>query len=113
MDWVSIGQRIRKQREFLGITREKFAETLDITPKFCADIELGIKGMSVPTLCRIAHALSLSTDYILFGKDDTTGSAVFWSDIAPMVDSLDISQLPYVEAVLKAAIQAVNYTKKS
>lgn len=55
MDWVAIGGRIRKQREYLGLTREQFAEKLDITPKFCADIELGTKGMSVPTLCRIAN----------------------------------------------------------
>ena len=53
MDWVAIGGRIRKQREYLGLTREQFAEKLDITPKFCSDIELGVKGMSVPTLCRI------------------------------------------------------------
>ena len=70
MDWVAIGGRIRKQREYLGLTREQFAEKLDITPKFCADIELGTKGMSVPTLCRIATTLSLSTDYILFGKQE-------------------------------------------
>ena len=28
MDWVSIGGRIRRQREFLGYTREQFAELL-------------------------------------------------------------------------------------
>ena len=67
MDWTSIGKRIRKQREFLGYTREVFAEKLDVTPKFCSDIELGIKGMSVPTLCKISEILGLSTDYILFG----------------------------------------------
>lgn len=44
MDWVAIGGRIRKQREYLGLTREQFAEKLDITPKFCADIELGSQG---------------------------------------------------------------------
>ena len=44
MDWVSIGGRIRRQREFLGYTREQFAELLDVTPKFCSDIELGVNG---------------------------------------------------------------------
>ena len=68
MDWVEIGARIRSQREVFGYTREHFAEMLDVTPKFCADIELGKKGMSVPTLCRIASVLKLSTDYILFGE---------------------------------------------
>ena len=77
MDWVAIGGRIRKQREYLGLTREQFAEKLDITPKFCSDIELGVKGMSVPTLCRIASTLSLSTDYILFGKQEKKDK--FWA----------------------------------
>ena len=47
MDWVAIGGRIRKQREYLGLTREQFAEKLDITPKFCADIE--------PRVCPCRH----------------------------------------------------------
>ena len=67
MDWVAIGSRIRKYREHFGFTRETFAEKLDVTPKFCADIELGNKGMSVQTLCKISDVLKLSTDYILFG----------------------------------------------
>lgn len=70
MDWAAIGTRIRKQRELFGYTREVFAEKLDITPKFCSDIELGVKGMSVQTLCKIAAVLKLSTDYILFGTAD-------------------------------------------
>ena len=48
MDWMAIGSRIRTQREYLGYTREQFAELLDVTPKFCSDIELGAKGISVP-----------------------------------------------------------------
>ena len=51
MDWNAIGSRIRKQREYIGYTREQLAELLDVTPKFCSDIELGVKGMSIPTLC--------------------------------------------------------------
>lgn len=53
MDWGTIGARIRKQREFMGLTREQLAEKIEVTPKFCSDIELGVKGMSVPTLCRL------------------------------------------------------------
>jgi transcriptional regulator with XRE-family HTH domain len=75
MDWVTIGSRIRKQRECFGYTRESFAEKLGITPKFCADIELGNKGMSVQTLCNIASILKLSTDYILFGDDANSQSS--------------------------------------
>ncbi len=65
-----IGNRIRKQRELLGYTREYLAEKLEVSTKFCSDIELGHKGMSIETLCKISSILNLSTDYILFGKGD-------------------------------------------
>lgn len=109
MDWVSIGGRIRKQREYLGLTREQLAEKLDITPKFCSDIELGVKGMSVPTLCRIATTLSLSTDYILFGKQEKREKLSVFKALSPMVESVAPSQLPYLESVLKAVISAMNH----
>jgi transcriptional regulator with XRE-family HTH domain len=109
MDWVSIGGRIRKQREYLGLTREQLAEKLDITPKFCSDIELGVKGMSVPTLCRIATTLSLSTDYILFGKQEKKEKLSVFKALSPMVESVAPSQLPYLESVLKAVISAMNH----
>lgn len=109
MDWIAIGGRIRKQREYLGLTREQLAEKLDITPKFCSDIELGVKGMSVPTLCRIATTLSLSTDYILFGKQEKKEKLSVFKALSPMVESVAPSQLPYLESVLKAVISAMNH----
>ena len=109
MDWVAIGGRIRKQREYLGLTREQFAEKLDITPKFCADIELGTKGMSVPTLCRIATTLSLSTDYILFGKQEKNDKLGMLKALSPMVESVTAGQLPYLESILKTVISAMNH----
>lgn len=74
MDWTVVGSRIRKQREYLGYTREQLAEQLDVSTKFCSDIELGVKGMSIPTLCKIARILRLSTDYILFGTLEQSGA---------------------------------------
>ena len=69
MEWAEIGSRIRRQREYLGYTREQFAELLEVTPKFCSDIELGIKGMSVPTLVyqdgMIIEATAEQTDLLL------------------------------------------------
>lgn len=63
-----IGTRMKAQRELLGLTREELAERLDITPRFCYDLELGLKGMSIPTLCKLSNVLKVSTDYLLFGE---------------------------------------------
>ena len=103
MDWSAIGRRIRSQREFLGYTREQLAELLDVTPKFCSDIELGVKGMSVATLCRLSEVLRLSTDYILFGRD-ADGS----SPITLMLRSCSKTELAYAEQLLKTFLLAMH-----
>lgn len=64
-----IGSRMKKQRELQGLTREQLAEKLDITPRFCYDLELGLKGMSVSTLSKLSESLNITSDYLLFGED--------------------------------------------
>lgn len=77
LNYELIGSRIRSKREALGYTREQLAEILDISPKFCSDIELGLRGMSLNTLINISQALYLSTDYILFGNETEKDSSPF------------------------------------
>ena len=82
---------------------EAFAEKLDITPKFCADIELGNKGMSVQTLCNISSILKVSTDYILFGtsQQDCSLSSMMLQHCTP-------EEQRYAEEILKTFIMAMN-----
>lgn len=108
MDWVTIGARIRRQREYLGYTRDEFAELLDVTPKFCSDIELGAKGMSVPTLCRISRILRLKTDYILFGKQETA----FSEPLTLLLESCTDSERVYAEQLLKTFLIAMTAKKE-
>ena len=62
-------QRIRKAREDLGYTREKFAEKLDVSVSYLAELERGRTGISVKMLVKVCNVLGLSADYILFGSD--------------------------------------------
>jgi transcriptional regulator with XRE-family HTH domain len=59
--------RIRKAREEQGYTREKFAEALDVSVSYLAELERGRTGVSVKMLIKICKVLGLSADYILFG----------------------------------------------
>ena len=74
LDYKEIGMRIRAQRELLGYTREQLAEKLDVSTKFCSDIELGVKGVSIQTLAKLSDLLNLPTDYILFGESGAGNS---------------------------------------
>ena len=61
--------RIRKAREDLGYTREKFAEKLDVSVSYLAELERGRTGISVKMLIKVCNVLGLSADYVLFGAE--------------------------------------------
>ena len=62
-------RRIRKAREDLGYTREKFAELLDVSVSYMAEVERGRTGISVKMLVKICNVLGQSADYVLFGEE--------------------------------------------
>ncbi len=61
--------RIRKARENMGYTREKFAEKLDVSVSYLAELERGKTGISVKMLTKVCNILGLSADYVLFGEE--------------------------------------------
>lgn len=61
--------RIRKARENMGYTREKFAEKLDVSVSYLAELERGRTGISVKMLIKVCNVLGLSADYVLFGTE--------------------------------------------
>lgn len=60
--------RIRKAREDMGYTREVFAEKLDVSVSYLAELERGRTGISVKMLIKVCNVLGLSADYVLFGN---------------------------------------------
>ena len=96
-NYSEIGSRIPEQREYLGLSREAFAEKIGVTPKFCSDIELGLKGMSLPTLCKISKVLHLSTDFLLFGEKPGETA----DQISLMLSQCSSKRRAYAEQILK------------
>ena len=64
-----VGERIQRLRKERKLTTEKFAEDCDISVRFLYDIERGQKPFSIEVLYRIAVALEVSCDYLIFGQD--------------------------------------------
>lgn len=67
-----VGKRLRRVRSQMELTREQFAEQVDISPQFLAELENGKKGMSAHTLFKICSHFDLSADYILLGRISST-----------------------------------------
>lgn len=68
LNFKDIGTRIRLEREKLNLTREKFAEIIELSPFYIGQIERGDRKMSVETIVKIANTLHVSIDYLLNGS---------------------------------------------
>lgn len=71
VELLMMGERIRKNRELLGMTRDQLSEKMGITTKFLSDVEYGYRGLSLKNLCKISQILGVSADYLLLGSDSS------------------------------------------
>lgn len=104
IDSIEMGERIKKQRLLNGYSREKLAEMADITPRFCYDIELGLKNISVNTLCKLSDALQVSVDYILFGPSSSKDEI---EPIMGMISLCPLDKRQHLEQIISHYIQAI------
>lgn len=87
--------RIRKAREDLGYTREKFAEKLDVSVSYLAELERGRTGISVKMLTKVCKVLGLSADYVLFGSERPEDS-----NRLDAIHRIDEKYLPLLDKVI-------------
>ena len=104
---ILVGERIRKQRQLNGYSREKLAEMVDITPRFCYDLELGLKNMSVNTLYKLSNALHVSVDYILKGSSNTSDD---YEPFISMISLCPANKRDHLEKIIAHYVQAVQNT---
>lgn len=67
---LELAARIRQIRENAGLTQEKFAELLGITLSAYKKIESAENQISLDGLRKLEKELKVSSDYILFGKNE-------------------------------------------
>ena len=65
---VEFGQRIKEQRNRMGLTQEELALRLNISHEHMNKIERGRRGCSIDILLELSEILGVSTDYLLAGR---------------------------------------------
>ena len=63
---AALGARLRALRTEYKISRDELARRADINPRFLSDVESGAKGISAQSLFKLAQALRVSADVLLF-----------------------------------------------
>ena len=64
---VQVGTRVWNCRTQRGLSREKLAERLDITPQYVSDIEQGKKCMSMSIFVEMSQVLEVSMEFLAYG----------------------------------------------
>lgn len=64
---MEVGRRIRQARESAGLTQERFAELVGISPQNVSCVERGVAGVSLTVLRRMCQILSVPSDTLLMG----------------------------------------------
>lgn len=108
MDKSLVGKRVRRHREMQHLTREMFAEKIDISPQFLAEIENGTKGMSSETLYKICEQSDASADYILLGRNESTSS----SPAAKMLNEIPPQYSILIEDVIRSFKNTIDLSSR-
>lgn len=93
---IDIGERIRKQREILNLSREQLAGKADLSVPFLCDIENGKKCPSVYMFQKLVEALDVSADWLIFGDRDRSAH----ESINRLLDGMNINELGSMEKVI-------------
>ena len=72
---MTLGERIRKRRQELGIGQRELARRLDIRHATISDLERGVqKDMTIALLRKLARALGVTSDWLIgMYEDDDQG----------------------------------------
>ena len=79
MDYVKLGERVRKQRILNQLTQEQLAERTGISTSFVGHIERGEKKASIETIVALCNAMEVSPAVLL---QDSLSDAVMQSHLA-------------------------------
>ena len=68
---METGERIRRERVAIGMSRRQLAELIGVSEKTVVSIETGEHGTTIYRMIEIADALNTSLDYLLRGYADS------------------------------------------
>lgn len=101
-DWKGFGNRVKTNREKIGMTKERFAEKINRSENYVAELEKGNTSCSVHTLHQISKVLKIPTDQLLYGEVDMKKEYTNKEIILEMIERCDEDQLEVIKDLIVA-----------
>ena len=97
---------IKEARLAMGLTREVFAERVDISPRYLANIENSNKNPSFKVVIDIARELSLSIDEVIFHEKSLAKDRK--TELIEKINRCDENSLEILEVLTNALLNLQN-----
>ena len=101
MNYYEIGQRIRKYRKAYSMSQEQLSDMVAISATHMSHIETGNTKLSLAVLVKIADALSVQTDALIYDAPKVNRT-VMTDEISNILNSCDPKELKIVTDVIKS-----------
>ena len=102
LDYVLIGQQVRKYRKALGLSQEELAERVEISVPHMSHIETANTKLSLPVLVALAEALEVRTDDLLYDVQSQNRAASA-EEINSILNQCTAQQAEILADILRAA----------
>lgn len=113
-DWKNFGSRVKKYREQIGMTKEKFAETINRSENYVSELEKGNTSCSVHTLHQISKVLKIPTDMLLYGEMVEMNKEYSNKDILnEIIDRCNEEELSIIKDIIVATFPNLDKIKSN
>ena len=104
MNYFEIGQRIRRIRKARNLSQEQLAELIGISTTHMSHIETANTKLSLQVFVKIAEALEVQTDALLYDnpKDSISNSI---AEISEILEACNAKQARMITEIIKATKQ--------
>lgn len=111
LNYYEIGQRIRRYRKACSLSQEQLAEKVEISATHMSHIETGSTKLSLPVFVKIADALSVQTDALLFDNPQINRTNL-GNEISNLLDSCAVEDMYILLDTIKALKMALAKHRK-
>lgn len=102
INYVEMGKRIKLEREKNNMTRDALSEAVGISSIYLSQLERQERAGSLTVICKIASALNISLDYLIYGNDSIEVSK---EDIIEKINTVDSKRtLQVIDTILNTII---------
>lgn len=103
----AVGRRIRLARQERQMTLERLAEEAETSIQFLSQVEKGEQSMTMLKFGRLARALGVSSDYLLFGREGLEDRAALAAEFLGALDPAERELLARTAIGLQGVLRAM------